>query len=343
MEVKYQIFISSTYIDLKDERDQAIKAVLEMGHFPVGMEMFSAGDEEQWKYIAKRIDESDYYVVIVAHRYGSLAGKISFTEKEYDYADKQGIPILGFIIDGSAKWPADKMDKESSQVLALNDFKKKIKKRAHKLWKSSDDLFGQVGISLGNQIKQKPRIGWIRTPQIQTSLPSGAPVHTTRDITISAATRVNRILKLDEGLTERETSGEVYFDDENNQAVEIQLPTKEGLFELYFNYPDDKLESIDEYLYIATLTDSFNKAELLANIRILLHSIISIYKYEPEAYCSFIIATNEDLSSQKGSVLESFEKMKAIATHPNPDTTTLEIWDNQGLHEIEAELGIVVD
>ena len=32
---KYQIFISSTYADLQDERDQVIKAVLEMGHIPV--------------------------------------------------------------------------------------------------------------------------------------------------------------------------------------------------------------------------------------------------------------------------------------------------------------------
>ncbi len=45
MDKKYQVFISSTYEDLKEERDQAIKAVLEMGHIPVGMEMFSAADE----------------------------------------------------------------------------------------------------------------------------------------------------------------------------------------------------------------------------------------------------------------------------------------------------------
>ncbi|HDZ8843871.1 TPA: DUF4062 domain-containing protein [Aeromonas dhakensis] len=47
MDKKYQVFISSTYEDLKDEREQVIKSVLEMGHIPVGMEMFSAADEEQ--------------------------------------------------------------------------------------------------------------------------------------------------------------------------------------------------------------------------------------------------------------------------------------------------------
>ena len=86
MEKKYQIFISSTYEDLIEEREQAIKAVLEMGHIPVGMEMFSAADEEQWKIIARQIEETDYYVLIAAHRYGSETKEgISFTEKEYDF------------------------------------------------------------------------------------------------------------------------------------------------------------------------------------------------------------------------------------------------------------------
>jgi Domain of unknown function (DUF4062) len=51
MNVKYQIFVSSTYEDLKDERNEVIKACLNMGHIPVGMEMFNAADEEQWAVI----------------------------------------------------------------------------------------------------------------------------------------------------------------------------------------------------------------------------------------------------------------------------------------------------
>jgi hypothetical protein len=57
--IKYQIFISSTFEDLVPERDQVIKAVLEMGHIPVGMEMFSAADEQQWEIIKKQIDQSN--------------------------------------------------------------------------------------------------------------------------------------------------------------------------------------------------------------------------------------------------------------------------------------------
>ena len=51
MAVKYQVFVSSTYEDLKAEREVVVKAVLEMGHIPVGMEMFSAADQQQWQII----------------------------------------------------------------------------------------------------------------------------------------------------------------------------------------------------------------------------------------------------------------------------------------------------
>ena len=44
---KLQVFISSTYIDLKNERQAAVEAVLDAGHIPAGMELFKAGNETQ--------------------------------------------------------------------------------------------------------------------------------------------------------------------------------------------------------------------------------------------------------------------------------------------------------
>jgi hypothetical protein len=44
------------------------------------------------------IESADYYVVIIADRYGSLADDgLSFTEKEYDYARSIGKPSLIFL------------------------------------------------------------------------------------------------------------------------------------------------------------------------------------------------------------------------------------------------------
>jgi len=161
-EKKYQIFISSTYEDLKDEREAAIKTILSLDHIPIGMEMFNAGDEEQWEIIRRTIDTSDYYVVIIGFRYGSIAlDGISYTEKEYDYALKSGIPILAFIKDENA--PSIPSQREDSTVLnnSLIAFKKKVKKKILKFWVDKGDFTTQLSTSLQAEIKRNPRTGWI--------------------------------------------------------------------------------------------------------------------------------------------------------------------------------------
>lgn len=167
MDKKYQIFISSTYEDLKEERDQAIKAILEMGHIPVGMEMFSAGDEEQWQLIARQIEATDYYVIIVGHRYGSeTPDGISYTEKEFDYAKQCGVPTLGFVIDDKASWPADRIDKESKTKKKLDKFKGKVKSKLVHFWSTKEDLHGKISISLIKAMSINPRIGWARADEV---------------------------------------------------------------------------------------------------------------------------------------------------------------------------------
>ena len=160
---KYQIFTSSTYEDLKDERDQVMKAILEIGHIPVGMEMFSAADEEQWAVIKRNIDQSDYYIVIVANRYGSTTNEcLSFTEKEYDYAVQQGIPTIAFLLDPRAPWANDRRDSDLKKQEALEGFKTKLRQKLIAKWSSVDDLNGSVAISVMKLTVARPRPGWVR-------------------------------------------------------------------------------------------------------------------------------------------------------------------------------------
>lgn len=48
---RLQVFVSSTYEDLKEERQAVIEAILTAGHIPAGMELFTAGDESQMQVI----------------------------------------------------------------------------------------------------------------------------------------------------------------------------------------------------------------------------------------------------------------------------------------------------
>ena len=53
---KYQVFISSTYLDLIRYRQAVSDEITFRGHIPAGMELFKAGNESQLKTIYKWID-----------------------------------------------------------------------------------------------------------------------------------------------------------------------------------------------------------------------------------------------------------------------------------------------
>ena len=74
MEKRYQVFVSSTFADLKEERRKVIQTLMEMDCIPSGMEIFPAADEEQWEFIKKVISDCDYYILIIGGRYGSRGG-----------------------------------------------------------------------------------------------------------------------------------------------------------------------------------------------------------------------------------------------------------------------------
>ena len=62
--VKYQVFVSSPFVDLAEERKQVVWGILEARHIPVGMENFSAAPDRGWDTIRRVIDNSDYYVLL---------------------------------------------------------------------------------------------------------------------------------------------------------------------------------------------------------------------------------------------------------------------------------------
>lgn len=101
---KFSVFISSTYEDLKNERQALMGVALENNFIPVGMEQFHAAPTSQWNVITKMIDECDFYLLVIGGRYGSIdeeAGT-SYTEKEYNYAKVKGLPVLVLIKEPSA-------------------------------------------------------------------------------------------------------------------------------------------------------------------------------------------------------------------------------------------------
>lgn len=168
MQKKYQIFISSTFRDLIEERSAVSKIILDLDHIPAGMELFSATDMDQMSYIKQVIDQCDYYVLVVAGKYGSVApdGQ-SYTELEYDYAVESGKVVLAFVFDDISNLLASQVETDPLLANKLDAFKNKVKTgRIVQFWKSQDDLAGKVALSLTKAFNRFPQVGWIRADNI---------------------------------------------------------------------------------------------------------------------------------------------------------------------------------
>jgi hypothetical protein len=161
---RYQVFVSSTYADLKQERQKVMQTLMEMDCIPSGMELFPAADEEQWEFIKKVIDDCDYYLVIIGGKYGStIAEGISYTEKEYDYAIAKGMKVIALLRDNMDEIPAGKTESDPQLRQRLIAFREEVaKNRLVKFWRTAEELPGLVALSLQKTIKAYPAVGWVR-------------------------------------------------------------------------------------------------------------------------------------------------------------------------------------
>jgi chaperonin GroEL len=168
MDKRYQVFVSSTYADLVEERRHVIQTLLRMDCIPAGMELFPAMDEEQFHFIRRVIDDCDYYILIIGGRYGSVTAEgVSFTEKEYDYAVQRGLRVLAYVHSAPDNIPVAKSDIAPELRSRLTSFREKVKSgRLVSLWTDAKELPGLVAVGLTKTIKAYPAVGWVRASQL---------------------------------------------------------------------------------------------------------------------------------------------------------------------------------
>lgn len=167
MDKRYQVFVSSTFVDLIDERQEIMQALLELDCIPAGMELFSAADDDQWTLIKRVIDDCDYYVLVLGGRYGSIGPDgLSYTQMEYEYAVAQGKPVIGFLHKDPGSIIADKTEKSPEGKEKLLAFREKVQKKLCKFWETPTELGSVVSRSLVKLIKDKPGIGWVKGDQV---------------------------------------------------------------------------------------------------------------------------------------------------------------------------------
>ena len=186
MERKYQVFISSTYEDLKTERQAAISCLLDMNCIPVGMEQFPASSLSQWEYIKKMIDMSDYYLLIVAGKYGSIDPEenISYTEKEYRYAIHKKMPILAFLHKNIDSLPAIKVGATDEERERVKNFHNTVKEagRLVDFYSNEDELKYKIAMAMPKIINDAPMPGWVRADQAEKAIATAEDTDGGRDL-----------------------------------------------------------------------------------------------------------------------------------------------------------------
>ena len=186
MERKYQVFISSTYEDLKTERQAALSCLLDLNCIPVGMEQFPASSLSQWEYIKKMIDMSDYYLLIVAGKYGSIDPEenISYTEKEYRYAIHKKMPILAFLHKNIDSLPAIKVGATDEERERVKNFHNTVKEagRLVDFYSNEDELKYKIAMAMPKIINDAPMPGWVRADQAEKAIATAGDTDGIRDL-----------------------------------------------------------------------------------------------------------------------------------------------------------------
>lgn len=166
-EKKFQVFVSSTFKDLEEERQEVMHALLELDCMPAGMELFPAANETQWNLIKKVIDDCDYYVLILGGRYGSIGPEgYSYTEMEYRYALSIDKPIIAFLHRDTGKIVSSKSEVSDEGKAKLSDFRTLVEKRLCKMWETPQELGSVVSRSLIQLIRSTPAVGWVRANEL---------------------------------------------------------------------------------------------------------------------------------------------------------------------------------
>lgn len=176
MHKKLQIFVSSTYLDLKEERQAAVQAILSEGHIPAGMELFAAGDQSQWEIIQKWIKDSDIVVFLIGARSGTphpSSGRC-YVEMEYDFTVQEGKSYFALLLSREALIKKAKEDArrknilpensfimESENIDAYKAFRKRVLSKQCTTVTELKDIQVEIGRSIRQIERERDLPGWI--------------------------------------------------------------------------------------------------------------------------------------------------------------------------------------
>jgi len=140
--IKKTVFISSTFVDLKEERKKVWESLEKFDVTIKGMEQFGARKSNPLATCISEVEQSDIFVGIIGMRYGSEepnSGK-SYSQLEYEKAIEQNKEILIYLIDEESSSVTPNLI-QFDKIQKLNNYKAILKdKHTIDTFSNSQDL-----------------------------------------------------------------------------------------------------------------------------------------------------------------------------------------------------------
>ena len=144
-----KIFVSSTYLDLKEHRNKARNAIEESGNEFVGMEVFQSHTHEPTEFCSENVEECDALVLIVAYRYGNIPDgqTISITQLEYEHALRKKIPVRIYLMDDNHPWPSTPDFRDKNQEF-IDGFRNLLKKHTCSFYTTPEAFYDKLNLDI---------------------------------------------------------------------------------------------------------------------------------------------------------------------------------------------------
>jgi Domain of unknown function (DUF4062) len=146
-----RIYVSSTFTDLQEVRDQVRLTLRRLQHEDVAMEYYVAEDRRPLDRCLADVDRCDLYLGIFAWRYGFIPpGKDkSVTELEYRRARDNGKKCLVLLLDKKASWPVERI--EFAAMGRIEALREELQQEAMTaFFTSGQDIGARVAEALSN-------------------------------------------------------------------------------------------------------------------------------------------------------------------------------------------------
>jgi Domain of unknown function (DUF4062) len=149
-----RVFISSTFRDLRPERDAAKEVLIQSELVPWGMELFVSSPSEPADVCLEQVQLSDAVVLIIGFKAGSIipaSAGMTYTGAGIDLAQNLEKPVFAFFkTEGGV--PVNKEDLGSTLHHALDDFKLRVNagKITPAYFESIDELKTKLLLAITN-------------------------------------------------------------------------------------------------------------------------------------------------------------------------------------------------